>query len=311
MTRTMRDINLSSLDLNLLPQLAALLNRRNVTQAAHDVGLSQPAMSRALGRLRDDLGDPLLVRGAGGLRLTPRAERLLPRLEMALGAVKALFREPTFDPATEERVITLAASDAQTVLLAPSVMALLAREAPRMRLRVEGYGADVVARMESGKLDLAFALTTTPLPSGAMSEPVATDRLALVMRRGHPLAERPVQLANYAAFDHVGIALTGDGQSDLDALLAAGGVTRRIALVTPHFSAAVAAVAATDLVTTISRAFAARLAETFDLVLKDPPFAAVDLPMALVWSEIRANDPVLTWFRGLVRNVASEVYGEP
>jgi DNA-binding transcriptional LysR family regulator len=266
-------------------------------------------MSRALGRLRDELGDPLLVRGSRGLVLTPRAERLLPRLEAALADLKAIFLEPTFDPATEDRIIRVAASDTQTVLLAPAIMARLAREAPGIRLRVESYGPDIVSKMERGRLDLAFALATTPLPPGAISEPLAHDRLALVMRRGHPAADKIWRIADYADYDHVGIALVGDGQTDLDAVLAASGVTRRIALVTPHFTAAVASVAATDMVTTISRAFATRLSATFDLVLKDPPFAATDLPMTLVWSQLRGNDPVISWFRRLVRDVAATVYG--
>jgi DNA-binding transcriptional LysR family regulator len=305
----MDDINLSRLDLNLLPQLAALLRRRNVTHAAADVGLSQPAMSRALGRMRDELDDPLLVRGTRGLALTPRAERLLPRLEATLSDLKAIFREPTFDPATEDRIIRIAASDTQTVLLAPAIMARLSSEAPGLRLRVEGYGPDIAARMERGRVDLAFALATTQLSPGAMSEPIADDRLVLVMRRGHPAADKIWRIEDYADYSHVSVALTGDGQSDLDAVLAAHGVTRRIALVTPHFTAAVAAVAQTNMVTTISRAFATRLATTFDLVLKDPPFAATALPMTLVWAPIRANDPVITWFRRLVREVAAEVYG--
>ena len=307
----MQDINLSGIDLNLLPQLAALLRRRNVTHAANDVGLSQPAMSRALGRLRDELGDPLLVRGTGGLVLTPRAERLMPQLEATIADIKLIFRQPSFDPATEDRIIRIAASDTQTVLLAPGLMARLATEAPGLRLRVESYGPDLIARMERGKLDLAFALATTSLPPGAMSEPIATDSLVLVMRRDHPAAHKDWQLADYADYAHVTVALVGDGQSDIDRVLAASGITRRIALVTPHFTAAVAAVAKTDMVTTISRAYATRLADTFGLVLKEPPLAATSLPMTLVWSHLRANDPVITWFRSLVKDVAAEVYGAP
>ena len=310
-TRTplkMYDINLSGLDLNLLPQLAALLRRRNVTHAANDVGLSQPALSRALGRLRDELGDLLLVRGSRGLELTPRAVHLLPRLEAVLADLKAIFREPTFDLATEERMIHVAAVDAQTILFAPPIMARLVREAPGIRLRMESYSPDIIAKLERGQLDLAFALTTTPLPAGALSEPIGDDRLALVMRRGHPAAGKVWTLAHYAAYDHVGIAITGDGQSNLDTILAANGITRRIALVTPHFAAAVATVATTDMVTTISRTFAQRLTGAYDVILKDPPFSGIELPMTLVWSQIRANDPVIQWFRGIVKDAVAEVY---
>lgn len=122
----------------------------------------------------------------------------------------------------------------------------LAREAPGIDLRVETYGADLASRLDSGALDLAFALTTTSLPSGAYSEIVGEDRLALVMRRGHPAAGRAWTLADYGVYHQAAVALLGDGHSELDALLAAAGVSRRIALVTPHFMAALAAVAATE-----------------------------------------------------------------
>ena len=234
-----RDVNLSGLDLNLLPQLGALLRRCNVTRAAEEVGLSQPAMSRALARLRAEFDDPLLVRGHDGLVLTPRGAELMPRVEAALADLKALFQEPRFDAATAERTIRHAASDTQTVLLVPALMARLAEEAPGLTLRVESYGPDLLSRMEKGVVDLAFALSTTPLPPGALSEPIAEDWLALVMRRGHPAADRDWTLADYARYDHAAIAITGDGHSETDAILAAAGLRRRIALVTPHFTAAV------------------------------------------------------------------------
>ena len=140
-----------------------------------------------------------------------------------------------------------------------------------------------------------------------MSEPVAQDRLALVMRRDHPAAGRAWSMADYGRFNHVSISLLGDGSSELDSILAAAGVTRRIAMTTPHFMAALAAVSQTDLVTTISRTFAERFAESFNLVLQDPPFAQTQLTMTLVWSRVRANDPLLAWIRGLIRDAAQVV----
>jgi DNA-binding transcriptional LysR family regulator len=304
----MHQVNLSSVDLNLLPALEALLRRRNVTHAAADIGLSQPAMSRALSRLRAVLDDPLLVRGHNGLVLTPKAQSLVPRLATAIGELKGLFRDQTFDPTTEQRTIRIAASDTQTVLLAPALMARLSREAPGVDLRFEPYGPDLVRRMENNVLDFAFALSTTDLPMGTMSMPVAHDRLALVMRRDHPLAGRTWSINDYGRVDHVAIALLDDGRSELDGLLAAAGVTRRVALVTPHFTAALAAVAATDMVTTISEAFARRFAEVFDLSVRRPPFTNTDMTMTLIWSHVRANDPILIWFRQLLRETAEPVY---
>jgi DNA-binding transcriptional LysR family regulator len=297
----MRELNLSGVDLNLLPPLVALLRRRNVTHAATDAGLSQPAMSRALARLRALLDDPLLVRGSRGFVLTPRAAALLPQLETALSGVRMALAQPDFDPAAARRTIRIAAADTHAVLLIPTVMARLARDAPGIDLRVEPYSVDLQARIESGALDLAFATTTTPLPPGAMSAPLIDDRLALVMRRGHPAAAKPWTLADYGRYDHVAIALLGDGQSDIDSLLAAAGIRRRIALVTPHFIAALAAVASTNLVTTISDAFALKFAPVFDLVLKPPPFDGTGMSVTMVWSHLRAGDRVLEWFRGVLQ----------
>jgi len=305
----MREVNLSGLDLNLLPPLEALLRRRNVTHAAADVGLSQPAMSRALARLRDLLGDPLLVRGQGGLVLTPRAQTLAAQIAPALERLKGVFREDAFDPRAAQRTIRIAGADTQAILLAPGILKRFAAEAPGLDLRIETYGRDIVSRMESGGLDFAFALTTTQLPPGARSERIGEDRLALVMRRGHPAAKKRWTVADYGRFDHAAVAIFGDGQSDLDALLAAQGVRRRIAFTSPHFAAALAAVSASDCVTTLSRAFAAKFADAFDLILKEPPLDMPPLETTLVWSDLYDTDPLLRWARGVVREAALEAFG--
>jgi len=303
----MREPNLAALDLNLLPALEALLKRRNVSHAASDVGLSQPAMSRALARLRETLGDTLLVRvPGGGYALTPRAETLASRLAVTLDHVKAVFQEPVFDPAKVERTVRIAGADTHATLLAPTLMARLAREAPGIDIRIESYGPNLITRMETGALDLAFAISTTPLPPGTRSEAYATDRLALVLRRGHPLARRRWKMEDYAKVAHVGVSIMGDSQSDLDAQLATVGVHRRIALTTPHFIAALAVVSQTDMATTISRVFAERFADQFDLIVKEPPLPVTELELTVVWSHVRAADPVLAWLRTVIRDVAKD-----
>ena len=308
MITIMREVNIAGIDLNLIPALDALLRRRNVTQAAAEVGLSQPAMSRALARLRHLQDDPLLVRTRTGYALTPRALAIQPQLALAMADLRGVFQREAFDPGREHRVLRLVATDAQTVLLLPGVMARLGVEAPGVELRVESYRPDILDRVDSGALDFVFALSRSQLPAGAYSEIVLEDDLALVMRQHHPAAGRAWSVADYGAYDHVGVAVIGDGQSEIDALLAAQGVRRRIALVTPHFMAALAAVAATDLVTTLSAALARRFAAAFGLVLKTPPFGDTKLQMTLVCSHVRASDPFLAWFRDLVREVARDAF---
>lgn len=301
----MRQVHLSALDLNLLPPLEALLRHRNVTHAAADVGLSQPAMSRALARLRETLGDTLLVRApGGGYALTPRAQALASQLIVTFDHIKSVFQEPSFDPARVQRTIRIVGGDPHTILLAPALMARLAHEAPGIDIRIEAYTPDVVARMESGDLDLAFAVANTPLPPGARSESYAHDRLSLVLRRDHPMAKRKWTMADYARVSHVGISILGDSGSELDAQLARAGVKRRLALTTPHFMAALAAVSGTDMVTTVSRVFASRFADELGLVLKEPPLPHTGLELTMVWSHVRAADPVLAWLRTVIRDVA-------
>jgi DNA-binding transcriptional LysR family regulator len=306
----MHEMNINGVDLNLVPALEALLRQRNVTRAAADIGLSQPAMSRALARLRILLGDPLMVRTSRGYSLTPKAEQLRPQLAVALTSLRGMFQPQPFDAGIERRVLKLAAADVHTVLLLPGVMARLTRDAPGVDLRIEAYRPDVLSRLADGSIDLAFGMTTTPLPPGVVSKTVFTDRLALVMRAGHPNAGLPWTLMDYGRHSHVGVSILGDGQSHLDAVLAAAGVTRRIALVTPNFTAALATVAQTDMVTTISAALARRFAPSFDLVLREPPFAETALLTTLVGSAVRATDPFLVWFQTVVRDVGESLARE-
>jgi len=304
----MRETNLAGVDLNLLPALEALLRRRNVTRAAEDVGLSQPAMSRALQRLREALDDPLLVRVGAGLAATPRAVALLPELTAMLDRLGSLYREPAFAPESLERTFVLVGADVHTVLVAPPLLRRALAQAPKVDLRFETYDRTLRERLESGAVDLAFAVANTPLPPGATSEPLADDRLALVIRSNHPAANLDWTLADYALWPNVTITIRGDDESEIDGALAQQGLTRRIALRTPHFMAALAAVAATDAATTISATLARRFAREFGLVVKETPLASIPMQLTLIGVAARAADPGLRWLKQRVREAAREAY---
>ncbi|MDQ0392147.1 LysR family transcriptional regulator [Labrys monachus] len=307
----MRDVHLKAIDLNLLTALGALLAHRSVSRAARDIGLSQPAMSRALDRLRHLFGDELMLRSGAGMVLTARAEALAPRIHAILADIGDVVAEPRFDPASERRTIRIAAVDSQTALFFPGVMARLMKEAPEVDLRAMPLGPDIASRMQAGEIDMTFSLATYPLPAGAHSELLLEDSLALVMRRGHPAARNPApSLADYARFSHVTVSIFGDGHTEADSTLAAAGLERRVALTTPHFTAALAVVARTDMVTTLSRAFARRFADAFDLVLAEPPLERTALPLTMVWPAARKNDRLLAWLRGIFKQTAAEI-GDP
>jgi DNA-binding transcriptional LysR family regulator len=304
----MRDVHLRSIDLNLLTGLGALLQHRGVSRAARDVGLSQPAMSRALDRLRHLFGDDLLVRTGAGMVLTARAEALAPRIAALLAEIRDVVSEPEFDPRLERRTFRIAATDSQTTLLFPGVMARLLVQAPLVDLHAVPFSPDIGRRIQSGEVEMTFSLANYPLPPGARSAALFEDRMALVMRRGNPAAARNrLSLADYAALDHVTISIFGDGRTETDAALAAAGLDRRIAHTTPHFIGALMAVAATDMVAMLSRAFARQYAGLLDLVLIEPPFANIALPITLVWGAARDNDRLLAWLRQVFLDVAATV----
>jgi DNA-binding transcriptional LysR family regulator len=300
---TMQHSNLSSVGLSLLPALDALLRRRHVTRAAEDVGLSQPAMSHVLAKLRRALGDDLLVRGPSGLVLTSRAEEIAPQVTEILDAAKAIYRPPAFEPSKVRRTLHLVGCDWHSILVAPDLIKCLHEQAPGIDLSIESYTRDTFKRLAEGAVDLVFFNTQTPLPPGAVSTVVGEDRYALVMRNGHPAARKKWTLADYAKWDSVVVSLTGDGMSDIDARLAKAGITRRVGLSTPHFMGCLATVSATDLITTTSLLFAARHATTYGLVIREPPFPEGRFINTLIGSASRTNDPVIRWFCALFKDV--------
>jgi DNA-binding transcriptional LysR family regulator len=300
----MHKTNLKAVDLNLLTALGALLRHRHVTRAAEEVGLSQPAMSRALLRLRHLFGDELLVRSAGGMVMTPRAEALAPRLALLLIEIKALLVDAPFDPAKARRTVTVVGTDSHAVTLIPPVLARIRREAPGVDLVFKGFTPDVAQRVQRGEVDMVFSVTNQPLQAGAASLTLRKDRLVLAMRRGHPLSQTPLTVSDYGRCEHVLVSILDDGASEIDAILAATGTQRRIALTTPHFMGALAAVAGTDMVMTLSRSVAERYRQTFDLVLREPHFGDGAYEQTLVWSAARGADPLMLWVRGLISQEA-------
>ncbi len=299
----MLEKHLRGVDLNLLPVLDALLRHRNATLAGGEVGLSQPAMSRALGRLRHLLDDPLLVRGAKGQMLSPRAEELRQPLAALLAEIRSLLSEPPFDPGVEHRTLRIAMSDAQAELLLAPLVRRVAAAAPGVVLEWVPISAGLAERIAAGTVDLTLALDTTPLPRGALSEPLLEDTLAVVVRAGHPCGAGWTA-QDYARYPSVIVSLLGDHTSEIDAALAAVGIERPVAAIVPSFRAAAEIVAVSDSVTTISRAFAAALAAPLGLTLIEPPLTNTQLNVVMVWARYRSSDPLLAWLRGMLRAVA-------
>jgi DNA-binding transcriptional LysR family regulator len=304
----MREVNLRGVDLNLLVALEALIEESNVTRAALRAGMSQPAMSRALGRLRHLLGDRLLVRGVSGLLRTARAETLRPRLAAVLSDIRGLLTEDAFDPLLHEGQWVIASTDHQTILLLPRLMARLSKEMPMVDVRIVPLGGDATDRLVAGRIDLAFAVAETAMPPQLRRQALYRDRLVTLLRQGHPALE-DWSLARFVSLDHVLVTIMDDGRGAVDAVLAGLGLSRRIALRLPHFVAAIGIVATSDLVVTLPFSIANRFARDFDLAIAEPPIQRPPFEVVSVWSEVVDRDHAQRMLRAIVREEARAIPG--
>ncbi len=298
-------MSLRRLDLNLLRALDVLLDERHVTRAAARLHLTQPATSAALARLRDSLGDALLVRGERGLVLTPRAAELAPQVRALMLQVDALVTRPLpFDPAQARRRFTLATTDYVLALLAPW-LARLSAEAPGLDIALMAPDSErLAARMERGDVDLAV-LNLTRVPPGLRSRATLTERFVVVGRRDHPRLRRPLTLEAFCALEHVLVSPRGGSFSaQTDEALAALGRARRVRLSVQNFTDVPPLLAASDLVCVYPARLAQRLADRLQIV--EPPLALPGFTMAAAWHERAHSDPAHRWLRGAVHQALQD-----
>jgi DNA-binding transcriptional LysR family regulator len=304
-------VNLRALDLNLLVVFDAIARERSVTRAADRVGLSQPAASNALTRLRGHLRDELFLRGPDGLRPTPRAAELAPRIRAILAELEQALEAPVFDPASSARVFTVAAVDYFSVVVAPPLLAILGAEAPGVRVVVTPSVGRSLEALDHGEIDFAAAsFGDAPERFGRLA--LVEDDYAVMVRAGHPLAEGPVTLPRYAAQRHLLVSPRGDPRGFVDDALARSGLTRHVAMVINHFAAAPPIVAESDLVLTapslvLRRLAGPRLALRECPVPAPPAFRSLDL----VWRDRLGRSPAHDWMRGALVRAAQAAAGAP
>ncbi|MGZ3427399.1 MAG: LysR family transcriptional regulator, partial [Polyangia bacterium] len=247
----MKRVHVEAFDLNLLLAFDALWTERNVTRAARRVGLTQSAMSHALGRLRAQFEDPLFQRTARGLSPTARAHALAPSVTQALTIVRRAVESPAgFAPSALERTFTVGTTDYGELSILPRLMARLLREAPGVRLVVRPAIGSGERDLLSGAHDLILGVAR-PEGDGIRGEVLFSDSMVTVLRAGHPAARRPLTLARFAAMPHVLVSPQGEGEAAVDVALRERGLQRRIALRIPHFLSAPLVIAESDAVITL------------------------------------------------------------
>ncbi|MFO0603579.1 MAG: LysR family transcriptional regulator [Polyangiales bacterium] len=301
----MHGVNLQGLDLNLLRLLDALLAERHLTRAAKRVGLSQPAMSHGLARLRKHLGDPLFVRTRQGLEPTDRAARLGPPLRDALASIERALAGDTFDPATARRTFSLATADYGAFVLLPRLLERLGRLAPGVDLWTRTIADDAVAQLAAGEADATLAVPTlrgggTVIHSRVLYE----ERFVCVVREGHPKVKKRLDLDTWASLPHAFVAPGGKPGGVVDDVLAQHGKQRRVACAVPHFLLAPHVVASSDLVLTVGARVAEAFAKVLPLRVVEAPVALPGFRMSLAWHERQHRDPAQRWFRAQVAEAA-------
>ncbi len=301
-------MNIAGVNLNLLPVLDALLTERSVSRAGARLGLSQPAVSNALGQLRALLGDPLLVRRANGMIPTERALALVQPVRAAMAAVEqSLVPPPPFDPATAARDFVIVTNDFVAFALLPRLLARLQREAPGVRLQVRAFQEHVVPPdLVRGDADLVLGFSRA-LPPGHHGTDLFGDHFVFIARKGHPRVHGRITLATYTKLAHVLVSHEPNARGIVDDALAQRGLSRQVVLRLSHFLLVPAVVAGTDYVAALSEAVARPFARTLPLQVLKMPLPVGTGTVRMIWHERTTGSPAHAWFRGLVQQVGAEL----
>jgi len=299
----MHQVNLKTIDLNLLGVLDALLETRNVTRAAETVGLSQPAVSHALARLRILFQDPLLVRVGRNMMPTRRASELQNPVRVILRDVRRLIDPIGFDPAVTEGRFRINTPDATSAVVLSKVLNRISRQAPRLDFIITNAAIGRFDAMSRGEIDLAIDAFDS-FPGGFHREKLLRDRLVCVVRSGHAVAARGLDTAAYALWPHVNLDTASSRM--LDRVLSEIGIRRRSAITVSNFITAAFIVAETDWLLTLPSNLAKHVQQMLPLKILELPFAAPEPTLDQIWHDVVHRDPRHVWLRQQIRTVIRE-----
>ena len=299
-------MNWGTFDLNLLIVFDAVMQDRSVTRAGSRIGLSQPAMSHALNRLRHMLKDDLFVRTPDGMVPTPRAEMLAQPLRNALSEMQLALEPAAFEPAKADRHFTVAVNNYAAVVLAPPLVAAVTAAAPSIRLDLRPSGTlDLFQQMDRGDLDLVLGRNDDPGERFATAV-LLEDPFVMVMRRGHPAIRRKLSPAAFAALPHLEISSSGEDTGFIDRWLAENGCERRIALRAPYLSAA-SVLVQSDFVATLSRRIAQEFVRNHPLEIRQPPYESPRVRTTMLWHRRLDRHPAHRWLREIIVSLAKSL----
>ncbi|HEX7386535.1 MAG TPA: LysR family transcriptional regulator [Castellaniella sp.] len=301
-------MNFHGIDMNLLVAFDALMNERNVTRAATQVGVSQPAMSAALSRLRKFFGDPLFLRGTGGLLPTARARDLSEPIAQALRQIEStLVKEPQFLPEKASLTFKLGLSDYPAFVLLPSLLQALGKEAPGVSLDVHAFNDrdHAVDLLDAGAIDAAIGVPPTHSDRRILTRPILQDEFVTIVASDHPAARRGMSMETYLALPHVLVSPEGERHGLVDQALAQQGKKRRLGLTLPQMFAVPAIVARTSMTATVMKRVALHSPVGRKLVLFPPPISLPEVVFGLIWHRRNDSHPAQAWLREFVARHAA------
>lgn len=301
-------VNLSGFDLNLLKVLDALLREGSTVRAGARLGLSQPAVSAALGRLRAALGDALFVRVGQGLEPTYFARSLQVELRQTLDALAVMLDGTQFDPAVARESVRIAGSDFFAELLMPALGAVVAREAPGMQLHlVDLVPQSYASVLDEAKADIAL-VPRVEVPDWVERQPVFSSDFPVIACRGHPRLARlapgaVIPLDLFCDLGHVVFSPEGKPAAMGDAALAAVGRKRHVVMTLPVFSGVYLAVAGSDLVALLPGQLARHVAGRLPIEIYQPPMQVGRATMHMIWLKQQARNPAQAWLRARIAEI--------
>jgi|SRR5579884_40953 len=323
----MASLQFDHLDLNLLRVFEALMEERSATRAGARLGLTQSAISHALNRLRYVMEDELFVRSPDGMQPTERAAEIAPRLRQGLLQLQLALAPSEFEPARTDRRFTVTCTEYGGLVLLPALIARLRVEAPHAVLNVLPSNLGVAEVLRSGRADLAIG-SFRRVPEWGACEPLLRETRVWVVSADHAAARDELTLERLAELPHLVIAATGEDEhaiegyvvdhglerlvtrSDVGLLqgaLAARGLRRSVAVTTPHFVAALAAVSTSDIAALLPRRLATAFMGRYRLALFEPPYPSPPFELMSLWHREQGDQPAISWLRRVLREVAADL----
>ncbi|MBD1555895.1 LysR family transcriptional regulator [Vibrio sp. S9_S30] len=300
-------LNLRKIDLNLLPILEKLLELKHVSEAAKVLGMSQPAVSRTLNRLRELFHDPLLVRVGTRYELTAKAKALEVALVPVNRQIRGLLNQVPFEPASAEGVFTIGALDFEIMMLIPALLEKVRKEAPKLRVESMHYNADIPIHEYLEKHADLLLYSTNNCVDYVYKQRLFSDNYAVIMCNNHPLSQAPLTLESYSHAQHVIISTNGIAETSIDRKLTRLGRSRTVISAIPHFSLAPDIVANTDLIITLPTRLLGKLSPHYDFHQTSLPFDMHDFQVDQFWHSIHKQDALHKWMRDALKTVADSL----